>query len=154
MKKVMSGFMVMMASMAYSTVSAQMGNDAMMHSHGGSQKMGDSAAAEPSPFMEKIYVDGYEVTFHVMDAASEMQHGGEQNLMVMVQKNQKVIGDLIVNSKIVAPNKTESSKPMMGMEPWYMAGYDLSSKGPYQLMVLFKTEDGQKHFAGVHYDAK
>lgn len=43
---------------------------------------------------------------------------------------------------------------LMKMGDWHMAGYDLNAPGKYQLMVLFKTSDGQKHFGGVHYMAE
>ena len=113
----------------------------------------EQEASRPS-FMDKIYIDGYEVTFHVMKTAGEMQHGGAQNLMIMVQKNKRAQTNLVVNSKIVDPAGREISKPMMLMGQWYMAGYDMNSRGSYQLMILFKDEDGQKHFGGVRYDAK
>ena len=40
---------------------------------------------------------------------------------------------------------------MMKMGDWYMAGYDLGHNGQHQLMALFKTADGVKHFGGVYY---
>jgi len=40
------------------------------------------------------------------------------------------------------------------MGDWYMAGYDLGHAGAHKVMVLFKTEDGQKHFGGITYPNK
>jgi len=37
------------------------------------------------------------------------------------------------------------------MGDWYMASYDLDHPGKHQVMVLFKTEGGEKHFVGVEY---
>jgi len=80
-----------------------------------------------------------------------MQHGGTHNLMVKVEKDSKVLTNILVNSKVTHPNKESESKMMMKMGDWYMAGYDLEHKGPHQVMVLFKTQDGKKHFGGVTY---
>ena len=41
---------------------------------------------------------------------------------------------------------------MMKMGDWYMAGYNLGHAGNHQVMVLFKTSDGKKHFGGVLYN--
>jgi len=53
---------------------------------------------------------------------------------------------------VVHPNGKAESKMMMKMGDWYMAGYDLGHAGRHQVMVLFKTADGKKHFGGTFYD--
>lgn len=120
------------------------------HGSGGhsamSQDMGSSKM-----FLEKRDIDGYTVSFHVMPAAEGMGHGGSHNLMVKVEQGDKTISELQANSKVVYPDGKEASKPLMKMGDWYMAGYDLSEMGKTQVMVLFKTPDGKKHFGGVHY---
>ncbi|MCU7937458.1 MAG: hypothetical protein KZQ99_21815 [Candidatus Thiodiazotropha sp. (ex Dulcina madagascariensis)] len=113
----------------------------------------DTMASQPKMFLEKKQIDGHTVSFHVMQAKEGMQHGGSHNLMVKVEKDGQTISDLTANSKVVYPDGKESSKMLMKMGEWYMAGYDLSQNGEHQLMVLFKTTDGQKHFGGVHYMA-
>lgn len=117
-----------------------MNHDAMAPS-GASQQM----------FLEKRDIDGYSVSFHVMPAAEGMNHGGSHNLMVKVEQGTQVVSELQANSKVVYPDGKEASKPLMKMGDWYMAGYDLTETGKTQLMVLFKTADGKKHFGGVHY---
>lgn len=102
-------------------------------------------------FLQKREIDGYSVSFHVMPAAEGMMHGGSHNLMVKVEQGSKVVSELQANSKVVYADGKEESKPLMKMGDWYMAGYDLSETGKTQLMVLFKTADGKKHFGGVHY---
>jgi len=104
-----------------------------------------------SMFLEKKEIDGYTVSFHVMAVKEGIQHGGSHNLMIKVEKDGTAIGDLTANSKVTHPNGKSESKMMMKMGDWYMAGYDLGHKGDHQLMVLFKTSDGVKHFGGVHY---
>ncbi len=102
-------------------------------------------------FLEKRDIDGYTVSFHVMEAAEGMNHGGSHNLMIKVEKDNAAISELKANSKVVYPGGEDESKPLMKMGDWYMVGYDLKDTGKHQLMVLFKTSDGKKHFGGVHY---
>ena len=102
-------------------------------------------------FMVKKEIDGFTVSFHAMKVAEGMQHGGSHNLMIKVEKNGQSLTDLVVNSKVMHPNGKSESKMLMKMGDWYMAGYDLEHDGEHQLMVLFKTADGKKHFGGVYY---
>lgn len=102
-------------------------------------------------FLVKKNIDGYDVSFHVMKAKEGNQHGGTHNLMVKVTKNGKVVTGLVLNSKVIHPNGKEESKPLMKMGDWLMAGYDLGHGGRHQVMALFKTSDGKKHFGGIYY---
>ncbi|MCU7876501.1 MAG: hypothetical protein KZQ84_06785 [Candidatus Thiodiazotropha sp. (ex Lucinoma borealis)] len=123
-------------------------HDAMDHSNH------NTMAAQSKMFLEKMEIDGHTVSFHVMEATEGMQHGGSHNLMIKVEKKGQTMNDIVANSKVVFPNGKEDSKMLMKMGDWYMTGYDLNQSGKHQLMVLFKTIDGQKHFGGVHYMAK
>lgn len=122
---------------------AEMNHGAMNH-----DSMGHGAS---KMFLEKRDIDGYTVSFHVMEANEGMQHGGSHNLMVKVEQGANVIGDLKANSKVIYPDGADESKPLMKMGDWFMAGYDLKPGGKHQLMVLFMTPDGKKHFGGVYY---
>ncbi|PCI43839.1 MAG: hypothetical protein COB41_06135 [Proteobacteria bacterium] len=102
-------------------------------------------------FLKKEVVDGYEVSFHVMKAPEGMKHGGTHHVMIKVEKNNQIISLQAVNSKVTHPNDNSESKMMMKMGDWYMVGYDLNHAGDHEIMVLFKTDDGKKHFAGVTY---
>jgi len=102
-------------------------------------------------FLTKKTIDGYTVSFHVMKPQTGQQTGGNRDFMVKIEKDGRVRKDLLVNSKIVSPDKASASKMMMKMGDWYMAGYDMHQHGRYQLMVLFKAPDGSKHFGGVVY---
>ncbi len=104
-------------------------------------------------FMEKRQVDGYDVSFHVMEATDGMQHGGSHNLMVKIEQK-GTVKDAKINSKVIFPDGKSESKMLMKMGDWYMVGYNLKSKGSHQIMVLFKTTDGVKHKAGVYYPTK
>ena len=102
-------------------------------------------------FLVKKEIDGFTVSFHAMKVKEGMEHGGSHNLMVKVEKDGKALTDLTANSKVTHPNGKSESKMLMKMGDWYMAGYDLEHAGKHQLMVLFKTADGAKHFGGVYY---
>ena len=135
---------VLVSALAVSPAFASEGHSAMNH-----DQMSQSSASKM--FLEKRDIDGYTVSFHVMEAAGGMQHGGSHNLMIKVEQNDTVVSDLKANSKVVYPDGKDESKALMKMGDWYMVGYDLKHQGKHQLMVLFKTADGKKHFGGVHY---
>jgi len=149
MKKMMIVFVGMMAIGGVQPALAQGGGthhmDKMgMHMDG---DMGDMKGG----FLTTKSVDGYQVSFRIMKAPAGMEQGGSHHVMIQVEKDGKALTDLVANSKVQHPNEKSESKMMMRMGDWYMAAYDLSHAGPHQLMVLFKTGDGQKHFVGVNY---
>lgn len=121
-------------------MSGEMNHDSM------SQGMSDNKM-----FLEQKDIDGYTVSFHVMAAEEGMSHGGTHNLMIKVEQQGAVVSGAQMNSKVIYPDGTEESKPLMAMGEWQMAGYDLKESGKHQLMVLFKTPDGKKHFGGLYY---
>ncbi len=131
----------------------QMKGHGDMHSksmQGHDQMKGDMKKTEGT-FLAKKEIDGFTVTFHVMKVKKSLQHGGTHNVMIKVEKDSKALTDLIINSKVTHPNGNSESKMLMRMGDWYMAGYDLDHDGQHQLMVLFKTADGAKHFGGVYF---
>lgn len=105
-------------------------------------------------FLQTKEIDGYTVSFHVMAAKEGMEHGGSHNFMIKIERDGRVITDAMANSKAIHPDGTSESKMMMKMGDWYMAGYDLGHEGRHQLLILFKTADGKKHFTGVYYPAQ
>lgn len=126
--------------------------DGHAHSPQGSEHQ-HSAGKMGGMFLVKKEIDGYPVTFHVMKAPRAQTQGGSHHFMIKVEKDGKPLDDLVVNSKVIHPNGKSESKLMMRMGDWYMAAYDLEHEGRHQLMVLFKTLDGNKHFGGVYYPA-
>jgi len=122
----------------------------MSHGDMSHDSMG-SNMAQSKMFLEKKDIDGYTVSFHVMKAAEGMEHGGSHNLMIKVEQGGTTVNNLKMNSKVVYPDGTNESKSLMAMGEWQMAGYDLKESGKHQLMVLFKTADGKKHFGGLYY---
>lgn len=121
------------------------------HMQGNMDQMQNDMGQMKETFLVKKEIDGFSVSFHAMKAKEGMQHGGSHNFMVKVEKGDKALTDLMINSKVSHPNGKSESKMMMKMGDWYMAGYDLDHDGQHQLMVLFKTADGTKHFGGMYY---
>ncbi len=127
-------------------------NHAMGKDHMHGMMMSEMNDPDNAMFLARKDIDGYQVSFHIMKAPKGMEmHGGDYHFMFKAEKNGKALTDLIVNSKITHPDGKEESKMMMKMGDWYMAGYNLSHQGQHQLMVLFKTSDGKKHFGGIFY---
>lgn len=117
------------------------------HDHGDAQM----PMSGEDVFLIKKDIDGYQVSFHVMKARPGKEMGGTHDFMIKVERGGKLADVVSVNSKVKQPDGQEESKMMMTMGDWYMAGYDLTHEGEHQLMVLFKTADGLKHFGGVYY---
>ena len=105
-------------------------------------------------FLTTKEIDGYAVSFHIMEAATSMTKGDSHHLMIKIEQKGKTLNGLMANSKVVHPDGKSESKMLMKMGDWYMASYDFSHLGKHQVMVLFKTNDGKKHFGGVVYSKK
>ncbi|MEW5756328.1 MAG: hypothetical protein AB1810_08480 [Pseudomonadota bacterium] len=128
-------------------------HDHSSHDHGAHESLeaGHNPAGMAHGFLKEQEVDGYKVSFHVMGKTPGMDHGGSHNLMVKIEAKGKALQDVVINSKVVHPNGSAETKPLLRMGDWYMNGYDLAHDGKHQLMILFKTADGEKHKAGVYY---
>ena len=124
-----------------------------IHHHAKHQHDGMDMQTSKSMFLKEKKVGEFLVSFHIMPAKGGMQHGGSHNLMIKVEKNNTVLTDITINSKVFYADKTTESKMLMKMGDWYMAGYDLNQAGKHGIMVLFKTADGEKHKSSVYYTA-
>ncbi len=137
-----------------------MKNGAMHHDmdkghHMQGMMMGEMKHSMKGMFLIRKDIDGYQASFHVMKAPAGMeQHGGAYHFMFKAEKDGKALTNMRVNSKVIHPDGQSESKMMMRMGDWYMAGYNFDHKGRHQMMVLFKTADGIKHFGGVDYPQK
>ncbi len=122
--------------------------------HDGHKGHADHAEKMAGMFLVKKEIDGYDVSFHVMEAKPGKEMGGSHNFMIKVEKEGKALTNIVMNTKVEHPNGSSETKKTMKMGDWMMAGYDLGHKGKHKLMILFKTADGQKHKGGVHYSSK
>ena len=125
------------------------------HGHGeggdGHHEMGGDHHDKDAMFLKKKEIDGYTVSFHIMKAKKGMEHGGSHNFMLKVEKDGRALNNIVANSKVVHPDGSSQTHKLSRMGDWYMAGYDLGHDGRHQVMVLFKTPDGNKHKGGVFY---
>jgi len=117
--------------------------------HDSDHKGHDSKAG--GMFLKKKEIDGYTVTFHVMQAKLGKEMGGSHDFMIKVEKDGKVLSNIVMNTKVKHPSGESETKKTMKMGDWLMAGYDLGHAGKHQLMILFKTADGEKHKGGIYY---
>jgi len=127
---------------------------AWAHEHGmnhPASEMKPMPSMQASSFIETKVIDGFDVTFHIMPAPQGKTAAGSHHLMVKVEKNQALVPLQATNSKVTFPDGTSASHMMMTMGDWQMASYTLKQTGEYNVMVLFKTSDGKKHFGGVSY---
>lgn len=127
----------------------QHSHDAGMN-HKGHSDMGGMSGMD-GMFLVKKNIDGYDVSFHVMKAKPGKEMGGTHDFMIKVEKDGKALTNIPMNTKVVHPNGKSETKETMVMGDWLMAGYDLGHEGKHQMMILFKTADGQKHKGGVYY---
>lgn len=124
------------------------------HMNNGSGHMmegSDHAPVMGGMFLKKKEIDGYAVTFHVMPAKAGKEMGGSHDFMIKVEKGDKALSNIVMNTKVKHPSGESESKKTMKMGDWMMAGYDLGHAGKHQMMILFKTADGKKHKGGVYY---
>lgn len=105
----------------------------------------------PGKILLQKVIDGYTVQFYVMKSKPGMEMGGSHDFMIKVEKDGAAVKKLIARSKVIHPNGNSEQKMMMVMGYWYMSGFDLGHEGQHQLMALFKTADGEKHFGGIYY---
>jgi hypothetical protein len=146
---------------------------AMEHQHG--LQMQDSKGMKMSKKMDmsdgmkmhSIDVDGYKLNFHIMDhkafrsymdnmghESHKMREGMSHYVMVDISdKDGNKIKRAKVKLKIITPSSKESEKvafPMMGS---FGSEFDMTEKGKYQIMTLFKIKD-EKHKGGFRHEMK
>ncbi len=127
-------------------------NSGMKHdNHNTHEGHDNSGSAMGKMFLVNKQINGYDVTFHVMQAKEGKEMGGTHDFMIKVEKDGKVLTDITMNTKVIHPDGKAETKKTMKMGDWLMAGYDLGHAGKHQLMILFKTADGEKHKGGVYY---
>jgi hypothetical protein len=134
-------------------------NAADGHSHGHDNSDGHHAESAMTAMAEqgngmfavKQAIDGYEVSFQVMKAKPGKEMGGSHDVMIKVEKDGKALIGIPMNTKVIHPDGTSETKKTMAMGDWSMAGYDLGHPGQHQLLILFKSADGEKHKGGVYY---
>src|SRR5512146_51672 len=108
--------------------SMPMDHGAMKMEHGGGHMMGKVAHVQ--------VVDGVKATFSVLDIKAKMKEMGMKetnHIMVMFTdaKSGKALSEGEVTVKVVAPDKSEQVKDLMGMEGGFGADFTLAKPGKY-----------------------
>ncbi|HSB04329.1 MAG TPA: hypothetical protein VLK23_03985 [Thermodesulfobacteriota bacterium] len=132
------------------------------HQHGGGAK-GESMKMES----KDVLVEGVKVSFQVMangehqkmlkdmKMKEDIEPGTTHNVTVILrdEKTQKELTNAQISMKVVDPKGKDQVKPLKyeDMMKSYDAYFNLSEKGKYQIMILFKVGD-QKKTAGVYWD--
>jgi hypothetical protein len=119
---------------------------------------------------KEVLVEGVKVAFQMManpehqkmlkDMKMKEEVEGEttHNITVTLkeEKSQKEITDAQINMKVVDPKGKDQIKVLKydGEMKSYDAYFNLSEKGKYQVMILFKRGDKKPVSAGIYYEIK
>jgi hypothetical protein len=110
-------------------------------------------------------IDGIKATFVVQTMADamktmsmEMPKGVKETHHLHVEfkdvKSGKALTEGEVKIKVQAPDKSEQSKDLMGMQGHFGADVVMSKKGKYGVMCKFKLADGKIRQAKFWYTVK
>ncbi len=118
---------------------------------------------------KEVIVEGVRVIFQIMKndehkkmlkemkMKEDIEPGTTHNITVTLkdEKTQKEIGDAQVQMKVVDPKGKDQIKTLKyeGEMKSYDAYFNLTDKGKYQILVLFKIGE-KKRTAGIYYEIK
>lgn len=120
--------------------------------------------AKGGPAHEEV-IDGVRATFTVQAMADamkamgmEMPKGVKETHHVAVAfkdvKTGKALTEGVVKIKILAPDKSEQTKDLMGMQGHFGADVEMVKKGNYGVMCKYQLKDGKIHQAKFWYSIK
>jgi len=135
------------------------------HSHGGVSK-GETMKVDT----KEVLVEGVKVVFQIManqehkkmlkdmKMKEDVETGTTHNITVTLkdEKNQKEITTAQINMKVVDPKGKDQVKALKyeGEMKSYDAFFNLTEKGKYQVIILFKVGDKKSIPAGTYYEVK
>jgi hypothetical protein len=119
--------------------------------HGGMMSMGKLAHEE--------VVDGVKATFEVLDIKAKMKEMGMKethHIMVVFTdaRTGKKLSEGEVKVKVMAPDKSEQTKDLTGMEGGFGSDFTLAQKGKYGVMCKFQLKDGKVRNVKFWYTVK
>jgi len=158
MKKLISIFAVSVLSLFFLT-------SLSLAQHGHGSMKGESMKMDT----RDVLVEGVKVTFQIMvneehkkmlkdmKMKEDIEPGTTHNITITLkdERTQKEVTDAQINMKVVDPKGKDQIKALKyeGMMKSYDAYFNLSEKGKYQVLVLFKI--GEKNrTAGIYYEIK
>ena len=139
------------AAMDHESMPMEHGHDSMKMEKGGMMTMGKMAHEE--------VVDGVKATFRVIDIGKKMKEMGmKETHHIMVTftdaKTGKMLSGGEVTIKVIAPDKTDQVKDLMGMEGGFGSDFTMPKKGKYGVMCKFKLADGRVRQSKFWYTVK
>ena len=163
MNKVIAATAAILA-LAVPAAFAAMDHSSMPMDHGamnhGAMKMehGSGMMSKGKPAHEEV-VGSVRASFRVIDIQKKMKEMGMKethHIMVMFTnaKTGKKLGEGEVTIKVMAPDKSEQVKDLMGMEGGFGSDFTLAQKGKYGVMCKFKLADGKVRQAKFWYTVK
>jgi hypothetical protein len=133
------------------------------HQHGAA--MGEAMKMDT----KEVLVEGVKVVFQIMTneehkkmladmkMKEEPEAGTTHNIAVtlMDEKNHKEVTNAEVNMKVIDPAEKSQIKALKAdtMMKYYNNYFNLSQKGKYQVLIVFKVGD-KKSNAGIYYEVK
>jgi hypothetical protein len=133
------------------------------HQHGAA--MGEAMKMDT----KEVLVEGVKVVFQIMPneehkkmladmkMKEEPEAGTTHNIAVtlMDEKNHKEVTNAEVNMKVIDPAEKSQIKALKAdtMMKYYNNYFNLSQKGKYQVLIVFKVGD-KKSNAGIYYEVK
>jgi hypothetical protein len=88
----------------------------------------------------------------------EMPKDMKETHHIMVEfkdaKSGKALNEGEVKLKVQAPDKSEQTKNLIGMQGHFGADFDLAKKGKYGMMSKFQLKDGKVRSAKFWYTVK
>jgi hypothetical protein len=133
------------------------------HSHGG------STGSPLEMFSKEVSVNDMRVVFQIMENKThkkmldemkkkeEPEKGTTHNIAVQLldEKTRKETLEAKVNMKVIGPDGKDQIKPLKAdeMMKYYSGYFDLSRKGKYQVLILFKVGE-RTSSAGIEYELK
>jgi hypothetical protein len=146
------------ALFALSAPMASFAMDHEGHDHG-SMKMDHGGMMAMGKLAHEEVVDGVKATFEVLDIKAKMKEMGmneTHHIMVVFTdpKSGKKLSEGDVKVKVLAPDKSEQTKDLMGMEGGFGADFTMPQKGKYGVMCKFKLADGKVRSVKFWYAVK
>jgi len=131
------------------------------HGSHGSMKHGEGKGA----VAHDEVVSGVKATFTVQTMKDAMKAMGMEipkgvkethhiSVAFVEVKTGKALGEGEVKVKVQAPDKTEQTKDMTGMQGHFGADFTLAKKGKYGVMCKFKLPDGKVRSSRFWYEIK
>lgn len=161
---IIGGVIFTMAGSIHAAMDHSMGSQDHMS---GEMKHEESMNMPGGMEMHTMEIDGHKVNFHIMDkkafrsymdnmghSTHKMKEGMTHYVMMDITGPEgKKIKRSKVKLKVIGPDKKADEKvafPMMGN---FGAEFDMSHKGKYQIMTLFKVKK-EKHHSGFWHEMK